>query len=259
MRPSPLHPSHCDSHPLSFAPRRLAQKRRAPTAGWHGLCSDYRLTRHTHANGEPSRAVLRTWERRTNATAVGVDLDSIADRTAIRKSVQSGNVQDAIERVNDLNPEVSRAHHHPCCTYTHPSRRAREVRMWVGLADSGGARAAILPPAAAAAHRAHPRGQHRAGAGVCAGVPSAPWGGERTAPAVNVARDTLRTVLTLLPAHQPPCRHYYGTTRRLEAGYEFSCCCARTTSPDAACQGRGCDESAGWRWRAVARSFMFVC
>jgi hypothetical protein len=35
-----------------------------------------------------------------------VDLNSIADRTAIRKSVQSGHVQDAIERVNDLNPEV---------------------------------------------------------------------------------------------------------------------------------------------------------
>eukprot|EP00959_Pyramimonas_sp_CCMP1952_P181467 3794361-Pyramimonas_sp.AAC.1 len=38
----------------------------------------------------------------------GVDLESIADRTAIRKAVQSGNVEDAIERVNDLNPEVQR-------------------------------------------------------------------------------------------------------------------------------------------------------
>jgi hypothetical protein len=79
------------------------------------------------------------------------------------------------------------------------------VRTWVGIADSGGARAALLPPAAAAAHRAHPRRQHRAGAAVCAGVPSAPWGGERTAPAVPLAHYTLRYAFSPLPAPQPPC------------------------------------------------------
>ena len=36
----------------------------------------------------------------------GCDLASIEDRTAIRKAVQNGNVEEAIERVNDLNPEV---------------------------------------------------------------------------------------------------------------------------------------------------------
>eukprot|EP00899_Mesostigma_viride_P027986 jgi/Mesvir1/8372/Mv12622-RA.1 len=35
-----------------------------------------------------------------------VDLSTIADRMSIRKAVQSGNVQDAVERVNDLNPEI---------------------------------------------------------------------------------------------------------------------------------------------------------
>ena len=46
---------------------------------------------------------VKAWTFRATA---GVDLESIADRTAIRKAVQSGNVEDAIERVNDLNPEV---------------------------------------------------------------------------------------------------------------------------------------------------------
>mmetsp|Transcript_11166 Transcript_11166/g.19086 ORF Transcript_11166/g.19086 Transcript_11166/m.19086 type:complete len:238 (-) Transcript_11166:379-1092(-) len=47
-----------------------------------------------------------------SGTSPGVDLSSIADRTAIRKAVQSGDVEDAIERVNDLNPEIleERAH-----------------------------------------------------------------------------------------------------------------------------------------------------
>lgn len=39
-------------------------------------------------------------------TKPGVDLAAITDRMEIRKAVQSGDIQDAIERVNDLNPEV---------------------------------------------------------------------------------------------------------------------------------------------------------
>lgn len=35
-----------------------------------------------------------------------IDLASIEDRMAVNKAVQSGNVEDAIEMVNDLNPEV---------------------------------------------------------------------------------------------------------------------------------------------------------
>lgn len=52
-----------------------------------------------------------TFEKESG-TSPGVDLSSIADRTAIRKAVQSGDVEDAIERVNDLNPEIleERAH-----------------------------------------------------------------------------------------------------------------------------------------------------
>lgn len=40
-------------------------------------------------------------------TQPGVDLAAITDRMEIRKAVQSGDIQDAIERVNDLNPEVA--------------------------------------------------------------------------------------------------------------------------------------------------------
>lgn len=35
-----------------------------------------------------------------------IDLATITDRMAVKKAVQNGNVQDAIEKVNDLNPEV---------------------------------------------------------------------------------------------------------------------------------------------------------
>ena len=40
-------------------------------------------------------------------THPGVDLNAITDRMEIRKAVQSGNVDFAVERVNDLSPEVS--------------------------------------------------------------------------------------------------------------------------------------------------------
>ncbi|KAF8370172.1 hypothetical protein HHK36_003743 [Tetracentron sinense] len=35
-----------------------------------------------------------------------IDLATIKDRMAVKKAVQCGNVEDAIERVNDLNPEI---------------------------------------------------------------------------------------------------------------------------------------------------------
>ncbi|XP_043808598.1 protein GID8 homolog isoform X4 [Manihot esculenta] len=36
-----------------------------------------------------------------------IDLATITDRMAVKKAVQCGNVEDAIEKVNDLNPEQS--------------------------------------------------------------------------------------------------------------------------------------------------------
>ena len=42
-----------------------------------------------------------------SATAPGVDLGAITDRMEIRKAVQSGNMEEATERVNDLNPQAS--------------------------------------------------------------------------------------------------------------------------------------------------------
>lgn len=36
----------------------------------------------------------------------GIDLASIQDRMNIRNSIQAGDIEDAIERVNDLDPEV---------------------------------------------------------------------------------------------------------------------------------------------------------
>ena len=36
-----------------------------------------------------------------------IDLASIEDRMNIRNAVQAGDIEDAIERVNDLDPEVT--------------------------------------------------------------------------------------------------------------------------------------------------------
>ncbi|KAK8941576.1 hypothetical protein KSP40_PGU012223 [Platanthera guangdongensis] len=43
--------------------------------------------------------------RMESGTQPEIDLATITDRMAVKKAVQSGNVQDAIEKVNDLNPE----------------------------------------------------------------------------------------------------------------------------------------------------------
>ncbi|KAH7442429.1 hypothetical protein KP509_03G088100 [Ceratopteris richardii] len=39
-------------------------------------------------------------------TEPDMDLGTITDRMEVRKAIQCGNVQDAIEKVNDLNPEI---------------------------------------------------------------------------------------------------------------------------------------------------------
>lgn len=58
-----------------------------------------------------------------SGTAPGVDLESITDRMEIRKAVQNGNIQDAINRVNDLNPEVR-----IFCRETAPLKRLGDPR-----------------------------------------------------------------------------------------------------------------------------------
>ncbi|CAN1854313.1 Protein GID8 homolog [Linum perenne] len=44
--------------------------------------------------------------QRESGTEPGIDLSTITDRMAVKKAVQCGNVEDAIEKVNDLNPEI---------------------------------------------------------------------------------------------------------------------------------------------------------
>ncbi|KAL7142708.1 hypothetical protein ABFS83_08G141800 [Erythranthe nasuta] len=41
-----------------------------------------------------------------SGTEPDIDLATITDRMEVKKAVQSGNVEDAIEKVNDLNPEI---------------------------------------------------------------------------------------------------------------------------------------------------------
>ncbi|KAI3868680.1 hypothetical protein MKX03_007480 [Papaver bracteatum] len=41
-----------------------------------------------------------------SGTEPDIDLATITDRIAVKKAVQCGNIDDAIEKVNDLNPEI---------------------------------------------------------------------------------------------------------------------------------------------------------
>lgn len=41
-----------------------------------------------------------------SGTAPGVELSTITDRMEVRKAVQAGRLDEAIEKVNDLDPEV---------------------------------------------------------------------------------------------------------------------------------------------------------
>ncbi|KAJ0257979.1 Protein GID8 [Hirschfeldia incana] len=44
--------------------------------------------------------------QKESGTKPEIDLATITDRMAVKKAVQNGNVEDAIEKVNDLNPEI---------------------------------------------------------------------------------------------------------------------------------------------------------
>ena len=46
-----------------------------------------------------------------SGTSPGVDLHAITHRMEIRKAVQAGDIEDAVARVNDLNPEAGPALH----------------------------------------------------------------------------------------------------------------------------------------------------
>ncbi|MBA0880779.1 hypothetical protein Goshw_030192 [Gossypium schwendimanii] len=44
--------------------------------------------------------------RMESGTHPDIDLATITDRMAVKKAAQCGNVEDAIEKINDLNPEI---------------------------------------------------------------------------------------------------------------------------------------------------------
>jgi hypothetical protein len=46
------------------------------------------------------------WFQEESGTPAGVDLSTISERMEIRASVEQGNIEAAIDKVNDLNPEV---------------------------------------------------------------------------------------------------------------------------------------------------------
>jgi hypothetical protein len=46
-----------------------------------------------------------------SGTPPGVNLDAITDRMEVRRALQGGDVESAMERVNDLDPEVQQFFH----------------------------------------------------------------------------------------------------------------------------------------------------
>ena len=54
--------------------------------------------------------------QRESGTCPGVDLHAITNRMEIRKAVQAGDIENAVARVNDLNPEARVL----CCHATAP-------------------------------------------------------------------------------------------------------------------------------------------
>lgn len=73
----------------------------------------------------------------TPSCAAAIDLRSLEERDSIRVAVQQGNVDEAIERANDLNPEVR----------TH----AYQIRSAHGCAEQSGSVTALVSRAHASA------------------------------------------------------------------------------------------------------------
>lgn len=63
----------------------------------------------THIQGYVDAAKAFAAESGTQPTA---DLDTITERMQIRQAIQSGHVEEAIDKVNDLNPEILEQQHH---------------------------------------------------------------------------------------------------------------------------------------------------
>nr|XP_018631583.1 protein GID8 homolog [Nicotiana tomentosiformis] len=73
--------------------------------------------------------------RMESGTDPDIDLATITDRMAVKKAVQAGNVEDAIEKVNDLNPEVCMLFFPVlnafCPYYSEPNSSSSFDHIWV--------------------------------------------------------------------------------------------------------------------------------
>lgn len=63
---------------------------------------------------EGYKSAAEEFSRETGLSSA-VELDTIERRMCIREAVQRGDVEEAIERVNDMNPEVRILHRFPTC------------------------------------------------------------------------------------------------------------------------------------------------
>lgn len=100
--PSPHQPARTATHQSPPSPGSLAQ---VSKQDMNRLVMDYLVT-------EGYVDAAAAFEAESGAQP-GCQLSSITDRMEIRRAVQAGDVPAAIERVNDLNPEV-RAPQSPC-------------------------------------------------------------------------------------------------------------------------------------------------
>lgn len=75
-----------------------------PTAELNQLVMNFLVT-------EGYVEAARTFQHESG-TSPGVELSAITERMEIRQAVQSGQIEEAIEKVNDLDPEILEERHH---------------------------------------------------------------------------------------------------------------------------------------------------
>jgi molybdopterin-guanine dinucleotide biosynthesis protein len=96
--------SECILHVLSDILFLLFER---PATNANVLCSDLNRLVLDYLVIEGYKSAAEEFCQEANLTPP-VDFESIETRMDIREALQRGDVEDAITRVNDLNPEVSR-------------------------------------------------------------------------------------------------------------------------------------------------------
>jgi len=90
----------------------MAAKKNIPRDEWERKCAEVKITKAdlnklvmNYLVIEGYKDAAERFQQESN-TDPGVELSTVSDRMAIRTAIQRGDVDEGIERVNDLNPEI---------------------------------------------------------------------------------------------------------------------------------------------------------